>query len=218
MNKKRDNLLPPEGMKVPESPRRIRQVPQLTLGDDDGDGIVEYWQTSIAAERKKNMHPSPREAHDAVKPPRKGRANNKSVPASPSRPNASGSFRGASPLTARSPRRDDMSVISFADESVRGDPHLSQKFEDTLNTAFEILRTKSLKKALEYLIACNILTPSPRDIASFLRLYQTRIETSVLGDYLGEGGKDGDEVEHYNLIRFHYTSAISFVGMNVEQG
>ena len=222
MNKKRDNLLPPEGMKVPESPRLIRQVPQLTLGDDDGDGIVEYWQTSIAAERRKNMHPSPRETQDAVnvlkKPPRKGRASNKSVPASPSRLNATGSFRGASQLTARSPRRDDISIISFADESVRGDPHLSQKFEDTLNTAFEILQTKSLKKALEYLIACNILTPSPRDIASFLRLYQTRIETSVLGDYLGEGGKDGDEVEHYNLIRFHYTSAISFVGMNVEQG
>ena len=80
------------------------------------------------------------------------------------------------------------------------------------------MKTKSLKKALDFLIACNILTPSPRDIASFLRLYQARIDTSMLGDYLGDGGKDGDEVEHYNLIRFHYTCAISFVGMNVEQG
>jgi Sec7-like guanine-nucleotide exchange factor len=125
---------------------------------------------------------------------------------------------GVSPVTVLTPRRDDMSVISFADESARADPHLNQKFEETLQTAFDIMQTKSLKKALDYLIACNFLTPSPRDISSFLRLYQTRIDTSVLGDYLGEGGTDGDEVERFNLIRFHYTSAISFVGMNVEQG
>ena len=80
------------------------------------------------------------------------------------------------------------------------------------------MQTKSLKKSLEYLVACNILTSSPRDIASFLRLYQARIGSAVVGDFLGEGGKDGDEVEHYNLIRFYYISAVSFVGMNVEQG
>lgn len=222
MKKKRGNVLPPEGMKVPESPRNLRQVPQLTLGDDDGDGIVEYWQTSIASERRKNFQPSPKDSQDISnlqkKPPRKVRPNHKSITASPARLSTSGNFRGSSPISGRSPRRDDVSIVSFADESARGDPHLSQKFEETLNTAFEIMKAKSLKKALEYLNACNILTSSPRDIATFLRLYQTRIDTSVLGDYLGEGGKDGDEVEHYNLIRFHYTAAISFVGMNVEQG
>ena len=222
MNKKKETMLS-EGIKIPESPRQPRQVPELTLGEDDGDGIVEYWQTSIAAERRKNTQPSPREGQDAnanaqKKPPRGLRASNRFAPSTPPRLGASSNLRGASPLTMKSPRRDDASIVSFADESIRGDPHLSQKFEETLNTAFEIMQTKSLKKALDFLIACNILTPNPRDIASFLRLYQSNIDTSVLGDFLGEGGKDGDEVEHYNLIRFHYTLAISFVGLNVEQG
>lgn len=219
MNKKKDSSQTNEIMKIPESPRHQRQVPQLTLGDDDGDGIVEYWQTSIAAERRKNTQPSPRDPQDTQKkPPRGLRISRKSTPSTPTRLSASSNFRGTSPLTAKSPRRDDASVVSFAEDSIRGDPHLSEKLEETLDTAFEIMKTKSLKKALDFLIACNILTPSPRDIASFLRLYQARIDTSMLGDYLGDGGKDGDEVEHYNLIRFHYTCAISFVGMNVEQG
>eukprot|EP00557_Chaetoceros_sp_GSL56_P011172 CAMPEP_0176485444 /NCGR_PEP_ID=MMETSP0200_2-20121128/5040_1 /TAXON_ID=947934 /ORGANISM="Chaetoceros sp., Strain GSL56" /LENGTH=2385 /DNA_ID=CAMNT_0017882083 /DNA_START=272 /DNA_END=7429 /DNA_ORIENTATION=+ len=223
LSKKRDGSLTGDVSTVPESPRQFRQVPQLTIGDDNGEGIVEYWQTSIAAERRKKVLPSPRDAQDGTyaqrKPPRKGRSNIRSIPPStPPRLLAGVGPLGVSPITALTPRRDDMSVISFADESARGDPHLNQKFEETLQTAFDIMQTKSLKKALDYLIACNFLTPSPRDIASFLRLYQIRIDTSALGDYLGEGGTDGDEVERYNLIRFHYTSAISFVGMNVEQG
>lgn len=214
MSKKKDTTQTNDVMKIPESPRHPRQVPELTLGDDDGDGIVEYWQTSIAAERRKNTQPSPQETQK--KPPRGLRMSRKVPPSTPTRTPTS--IRGNSPITSKSPRRDDTSVVSFADDSIRGDPHLSEKLEETLDTAFEIMQTKSLKKALDFLIACNILTPSPRDIASFLRSYQARIDTSMLGDYLGEGGKDGDEVEHYNLIRFHYTCAISFVGMNVEQG
>lgn len=218
MNKNKDAASHTGGFRIPESPRAQRQIPQLTLGEDDGDGIVEYWQTSIAAERRKNMNPSPRELNDSgSKPPRRV-WNSKGVPSTPTRLANTSNFRGSSPLAAKSPRQDDMSIMSFAEESLRGDPQTNQKFEDTLNTAYEIMESKSLKKALEYLVACSLLTPSPRDIATFLRLYQTRIDTAVLGDYLGEGGKDGDEVEHYNLIRFYYTSAISFVGMNVEQG
>lgn len=218
MNKNKDAASHTGGFRIPESPRAQRQIPQLTLGEDDGDGIVEYWQTSIAAERRKNMNPSPRELNDSgSKPPRRG-WNSKGVPSTPTRLANTSNFRGSSPLAAKSPRQDDMSIMSFAEESLRGGPQTNQKFEDTLNTAYEIMESKSLKKALEYLVACSLLTPSPRDIATFLRLYQTRIDTAVLGDYLGEGGKDGDEVEHYNLIRFYYTSAISFVGMNVEQG
>lgn len=223
LNKKRDGSSTGDILTVPESPRQLRQVPQLTIGDDNGEGIVEYWQTSIAAERRKKVLPSPRDSQEGIygqrKPPRKSRSNTRSLPPStPPRLSPGEATTGVSPVTALTPRRDDMSVISFAEESARADPHLNQKFEETLQTAVDIMQTKSLKKALDYLIACNFLTPSPRDIASFLRLYQTRIDTSVLGDYLGEGGTDGDEVERYNLIRFHYTSAISFVGMNVEQG
>jgi hypothetical protein len=223
LSKRRDGSSTGDVLTVPESPRQLRQVPQLTIGDDNGEGIVEYWQTSIAAERRKKVLPSPRDSQDGIngqrKPPRKARSNTRSLPPStPPRLSSGEATTGVSPVTVLTPRRDDMSVISFADESARADPHLNQKFEETLQTAFDIMQTKSLKKALDYLIACNFLTPSPRDISSFLRLYQTRIDTSVLGDYLGEGGTDGDEVERFNLIRFHYTSAISFVGMNVEQG
>lgn len=225
MNIKRDSVPPSEGLEVPKSPLGPRQFPQLTINDDDGD-IVEYWQTSIAAERRKNQalsaSPGNQGSAGGVQklPPRNKRSIARPFSTlTPPRNVAITSSRNISPLQGRSPRRDDASNISMTEESIRGSVSiLSHKFEENLDTAFEILQNKSLKKSLDYLIACNMLTPSPRDIASFLRLYQSRIDTAVLGDYLGEGGKDGDEVEHYNLIRFYYTSAISFVGLNVEQG
>lgn len=88
----------------------------------------------------------------------------------------------------------------------------------TRETAFDIAKKKSIKKAVEYLIACNALTPSPRDIASFLRIHKDRLDQSALGYYLGEGGTDGQETEYWNLIRFSYVRAISFDGMTVEEG
>ena len=224
VNIKRDSAVLTEGLEIPKSPVGLRQFPQMTINDEDGD-IVEYWQTSIAAERRKNQtssaSPGTQGSSGAQKlPPRNKRSITRPfLTSTPPRNSGSIALRNVSPLHSRSPRRDDGSNISMAEDSIRGsDPVLSHKFEENLDTAFEILQTKSLKKALDYLIACNMLTPSPRDIASFLRLYQSRIDTAVLGDFLGEGGKDGDEVEHYNLIRLYYTSAISFVGLNVEQG
>jgi hypothetical protein len=89
---------------------------------------------------------------------------------------------------------------------------------DHLGIAFDIAREKSLRKAIDYLIACNILTPSPRDIASFLRIHRADLRPSDLGKYLGEGGSTGSETEYWNLIRFSYIRAISFVGMTVEKG
>ncbi|GMI09374.1 hypothetical protein TrLO_g6817 [Triparma laevis f. longispina] len=91
-----------------------------------------------------------------------------------------------------------------------------RKTEETLRIAFDIIDQKGLKKALNYLIAANFLTPSPRDVSNFLRMYQTSLDATILGDYLGEGGR-GDE-EYWNLIRYHYVRAISFEGMNVEGG
>eukprot|EP00934_Nitzschia_sp_Nitz4_P009320 Nitzschia sp. Nitz4//scaffold129_size63868//7961//13582//NITZ4_006194-RA/size63868-processed-gene-0.27-mRNA-1//1//CDS//3329534890//9310//frame0 len=89
---------------------------------------------------------------------------------------------------------------------------------DNLAVAFDIGREKGLRKAVDYLIACNVLSPSPRDIASFLRLHRSALHPVELGKYLGEGGTDGSETEYWNLIRFSYIRAISFVGMGVEQG
>jgi len=94
----------------------------------------------------------------------------------------------------------------------------SQQKQETLDNAFELISTKGLKKGLDYLIACHLLTPSPRDVASFLRIHQASIDPGILGEYLGEGGIDGTDKDYWNLIRFNYARAISFVGMNIEQG
>lgn len=85
----------------------------------------------------------------------------------------------------------------------------------TVTNAFDILVEKGIKKAVEYLTACNILTPSARDIASFLRLHQKHIDPSALGDYLGEENICGGN--QCNLIRYHYVRVISFVGMKVDE-
>ena len=87
-----------------------------------------------------------------------------------------------------------------------------------METAFEIAEKKSLKKAVDYLVACNALTPAPRDIATFLRIHREQIDQSALGNYLGEGGTGGIETEYWNSIRHLYISAISFIGMNIEEG
>lgn len=109
--------------------------------------------------------------------------------------------------------------------SQRKSQPLSHNFENhtsllssvTLDTAFEIARKKSIKKAIEYLIACDALTSSPRDIASFLRVNKSKLDQAALGLYLGENGLDGQETEYWNLIRFSYVRAISFDGMKVEE-
>lgn len=88
----------------------------------------------------------------------------------------------------------------------------------SLSLAFSIAREKGLSKAVDYLIACNVLTASPRDIASFLRIHHADLSPSDLGRYLGEGGSDRPETEYWNLIRFSYIRAMSFVGMTVEEG
>ena len=89
---------------------------------------------------------------------------------------------------------------------------------ESLETAFTILEQKSLKKAVEYLIACNVLTPAPRDIANFLRIHKDRISPVALGQYLGENGTGGSESEYWNSIRYLFVRAISFIGMNVDEG
>jgi Guanine nucleotide exchange factor in Golgi transport N-terminal/Sec7 domain len=89
---------------------------------------------------------------------------------------------------------------------------------ESLETAFGIIKQKSLKKAVEYLIACNILTPAPRDVANFLRIHKDRIDPAALGQYLGENGTGGAESEYWNSIRYLFVRAISFIGMNVDKG
>lgn len=95
---------------------------------------------------------------------------------------------------------------------------ISQHKKEALDIAFDLISTKGLKKGLDYLIASHLLTSSPRDVSSFLRIHQSSINADILGEYLGEGGIDGSDKDYWNHIRFNYARAISFVGMTIEQG
>jgi hypothetical protein len=87
-----------------------------------------------------------------------------------------------------------------------------------ISIALSISREKGLIKAIEYLIACNVLTASPREIASFLRIHCADLDPAILGRYLAEGGSDRSETDFWNQIRFSFIQAISFVRMTVEEG
>ena len=151
--------------------------------------IVGYWQSAIAAERRRAASSPYRSAvdHAAV-------SSNTSV-------GESQKYKGLSPL-----KFDAVASSTLPDADVH------------LPVAFEIARTKNLKKAVDYLIACDFLTPSPRDVAAFLRLHRAQLDPAALGIFLAEGGTGGGEIEYWNQIRFNYFRPISFVGMNVEQG
>jgi len=212
----------------PGSPSRVSRTfsPAPSPSRND-NGIFEYWNSSIARERRKFLNFSP--------------TNEKLRQSNPDQP-SSAVFSLVSPKGNRPPG-DHHTEVSSGGTSARindfrsyfvsslydadkasdidkGKETLTHnlKIDETLKTAFDIMETKSLKKALDYLFACNFLTHSPRDIASFLRLYQAKIDPEILGDYLGEGGRDGAEIEYFKLIRFFYTRAISFVNMSIEQG
>jgi hypothetical protein len=168
---------------------------------ENGDGIVGYWQSAIAAERRK-AGPLP---HSPAR---------KHVPSSPSR-----LYRGDGENSgAKSGMECVMSVEPTATNGDQRAHDTLRNTENVLPVAFEIARTKSLKKAVDFLIACDFLTPSPRDVAAFLRLHRTQLDPSSLGVLLAEVGSGGGDIEYWNQIRFNYFRSISFVGMNVEQG
>ena len=110
-------------------------------------------------------------------------------------------------LSIKGSRSEDSSKVS-----------ISQHKKEALEVAFDLISTKGLKKGLDYLIASHIITPSPREVSTFLRVHQSSIDPEILGEYLGEGGIDGSDKEYWNHIRFNYARAVSFVGLNIEQG
>ena len=166
----------------------------VVLRDQGNNGILNYWQTAIAGRRtassaRQRTRPAPSQIQQGQSSdPQYVYEGQGSVCAS---------------VNDRNRRTMDYSKTSGADAS--------------LQIAFEMAQSKSLKKAIEYLIAENFLSPSPRDIAAFLRIHHAKFDPTMLGEYLGEGGLEADE-EHWNLIRFNYVRAIAFVGLNAEQG
>ena len=122
-------------------------------------------------------------------------------------PSRSQESNSSQSLSIKGSRSEDSSKFS-----------ISQHKKEALEVAFDLISTKGLKKGLDYLIASHILTPSPREVSTFLRVHQSSINPEILGEYLGEGGIDGSDKEYWNHIRFNYARAVSFVGMNIEQG
>jgi Sec7 domain/Guanine nucleotide exchange factor in Golgi transport N-terminal/PH domain len=110
--------------------------------------------------------------------------------------------------------RDAEEIVTVYSDSA----DTSSERKQALSIAFGIAGDRGLSKAIDYLIACNVLSASPRDIASFLRIHSKELSPLALGKYLGEGGADLAETEYWNLIRFTFIRAISFVGMTVEEG
>lgn len=89
---------------------------------------------------------------------------------------------------------------------------------DHVGIAFEIANKKGLRKAIDYLVICNVLTASPRDIASFIRFHRSEVDPVTLGAYLAEGGSDVTESDYWNMIRYSFIRPISFVGMTLDLG
>lgn len=94
--------------------------------------------------------------------------------------------------------------------TVRMRNEMHKMTQEILRKALEISQSKSLKKAIEYLVAMNFLSESARDIASFLRIHHEDIGEVDIGDYLGEG--DGEFKVH---VRLAYVRAVSFTGLSL---
>lgn len=100
--------------------------------------------------------------------------------------------------------------VRFGSMSVRMRNEVQKRNQQILKRAMEISSAKSLKKAIEYLVAMNFVKDTPRDITSFLRIYHDFFDETELGDYLGEGDEDF-KVQ----VRLTYVRAISFEGMTL---
>ena len=81
--------------------------------------------------------------------------------------------------------------------------------------ALKLYSTKGLKKAVQYLVASNFISDTPRDIANFLRIYKKDLDPLSIGDFLSEPDVDGGE--YWKAIRLQYVRAIAFHGMTLEE-
>jgi brefeldin A-inhibited guanine nucleotide-exchange protein len=83
--------------------------------------------------------------------------------------------------------------------------------EENLAKAMELAKTKGVKKAVDFLIREKVLSDSPKEIASFLRIHHDKLDEVDIGDYLGEGDLDAKK-----NLRMAYVRAISFTGMSFD--
>lgn len=88
---------------------------------------------------------------------------------------------------------------------------------EVLEKGLELARTKSLKKAIHYLVAMSYIQNTPDAISSFLRIYADQLDEVAIGDYLSEEGRTETEKQQFEAIREAYFGNISFAGLTFAQ-
>eukprot|EP01041_Mallomonas_annulata_P008580 gene8580-17701_t len=90
---------------------------------------------------------------------------------------------------------------------------------ELLQQAIKIYHEKaSLIKAVNFLVSSNYMADSPSEIASFLLLYKSQFDPSAIGELLGEGGRNAEELTYWSQVRYRYARATNYTDMTVEQG
>ncbi|CAN0036923.1 unnamed protein product, partial [Sphacelaria rigidula] len=92
---------------------------------------------------------------------------------------------------------------------------LRNRAEEVVAQALHLYSTKGLKKAVQFLVASNFISDTPRDIANFLRIYKDDLDPLSIGEFLGE--PDLDDGDYWKAIRLQYVRAIAFHGMTLEE-
>ncbi|GAX23930.1 hypothetical protein FisN_20Hu138 [Fistulifera solaris] len=87
-----------------------------------------------------------------------------------------------------------------------------------LDDALQLAKDRGIDKAIEYLIDCNVIMSTPRDVAHFLLSNREKLDASVLGNYISEEGVGDAQNEFKKTVLYLFVRAISFVGLNVDQG
>ncbi len=80
--------------------------------------------------------------------------------------------------------------------------------EKIVEQALGLYQTKGLKKCVDFLIVSDYISDSPRDIATFLRVYHEELSPICIGEFLSEPDTDGKD--KWRQVCFQYVKAISF--------
>eukprot|EP00536_Pseudo-nitzschia_multiseries_P011494 jgi/Psemu1/206004/e_gw1.394.36.1 len=132
-----------------------------------------------------------------------------------SRPNSAAVVGYWQNLGAANSTADELKAPNY--DRTFGSRKVFPERRNIISVAISISNEKGLMKAIEYLIACDVLTASPREISSFLQVHCADFDPSALGKYLGECGSE-HETDFWNQIRYNYIRATSFIGMTVDEG
>ncbi len=86
--------------------------------------------------------------------------------------------------------------------------------EKIVEQALGLYQTNGLKKCVDFLIISDYIADSPRDIATFLRVYHEELSPTCIGEFLSEPDTDGKD--KWRQVCFQYVKAISFHDVPLE--